>query len=92
MVGLVGGRRFEHAALWQHLQPWLKEWGVVAVACVITIVAVIYAWFALELWMVEDRIPGNRTRAVLVGALIATAFAVFSVMDYPRERPKKLGF
>ena len=89
---LQSGATIEHSELLQRLQPWLRDWGIIALACVIATIAVLYARFALSLWTVEDRIPGNRARVALVGALVATAFAIVGAVDYLRERPKGFRF
>jgi len=90
--GLQTGRAFGHAALLQYFQRFLKDWGVVSLGCVIATMAVVYAWFALNLWTVEDRIPGNRARVPLVGALIATVFTVAGLADHLRKGPKGFRF
>jgi len=79
---------FGHAAILPYLELRLKDWGAIVLARVIALIAIVYVWFAVSPWLVEDRIPGNRTLIALIGAVIATAFAVVSVVNYLCERPK----
>jgi len=81
---LQSGSIFGHVPI----VPWLKDWAVVALLCVIASVGVIYAWLAVSLWIVEDRMPGNRMRVVLVGALVAMVFAFVSAVNHLRDRPR----
>lgn len=57
-----------------------------ALTCVIAMLAGTYAWFAVRLLTLPNRIESYRTRIALMGALVAVDAVVLDVVDYLRER------
>jgi hypothetical protein len=70
---------FEHAAIFC---------SSLLLAGVATSAVVVFIWFAVRLWAVEDGVPHDRLRIAILGALVAMIFIAPSVLSYLRESRK----
>ena len=64
----------------------LQTLFTLAITCVIAMLAGTYAWFAVRILTLPNRMESYRIRIGLMGALLAANAVVLDVVDYPRER------